>query len=160
MTKNNGTLGTIESVTTKTLVSYGSSEFPRSTGNCFSVKCSGIDSNIKIVNFNYENLEYLINIGMINFPMTCYFIGEYTAVMYDSRIPLKWYQNHFCTTCCPENLLPMPQRLNIMLMKSVGDIKDNGNARARKLGPESHYHKVNEKLKRRIEINNNLSYLD
>jgi hypothetical protein len=87
--------------------SFGS--FPRDTGNCFAVMAN--DGNgYKIVNFNYENLKELTKRG-VSFPFEIKALSDRVAVIHDARIPDQWYSRRFCEVCCPDSLLPLPQRL-------------------------------------------------
>lgn len=97
------------SIAGQTLVgSYG--EFPRKSGNCFSVRDEK-NKEYKILNFKVENLQELIERNIISWPVKCVELNERNAVINDGRIPDEWYANHFCETCTPSSLLPLPQRL-------------------------------------------------
>ena len=102
------------SVTTVTLVGFINYGFPMENGNCFSMKTDN-DEHYRIVNFNYENLEELLEKKVIEFPITIGIIGGNVAVILDSRIPNEWYSQKFCTTCTPMDLLPLPQRIKQLL---------------------------------------------
>ena len=87
-----------------------SGDFPRDNGNCFSIE----DDNKReynIVNFYLENLEELIRLKKIDWPIKCLEISKRQAVINDGRIPDEWYRNKFCEVCTPLALLPLPQRL-------------------------------------------------
>lgn len=75
------------------------------SNNCFDVQ--GEDHAYRIVNFFLEDIEAL----PIEWPIEIKVIGPRTAVVHDPRIPDRYYRNRWCTTCCPEELLPIPQRL-------------------------------------------------
>lgn len=94
------------SVTTVTLVGFIKYSFPMKTDN---------DEHYRIVNFNHENLEELLEKQMIEFPITIGVVGGNVAVILDSRIPDEWYSQKFCTTCTPMDLLPLPQRIKQLL---------------------------------------------
>ena len=82
---------------------------PFSYGNCFSVRAD--DGNAyRIVNMVLENLDVLIKSGL-TYPIDIKVLGDGVAVMHDRRIPDDWYKSDFCETCCPYELLPMPQQL-------------------------------------------------
>lgn len=86
-----------------------SAERPVNFGNCFSVL--GSDSRrYKIVNFFVENLTECIKQGVV-FPIQIKVLEDNIAVIHDARIPDEWYRSDFCEACCPEDLLPLPQRL-------------------------------------------------
>jgi hypothetical protein len=102
------------SVTTVTLVGFIKNGFPMKRGNCFSMRTDN-DEHYKIVNFNYENFEELLERNVIEFPVTIGVIKGNTAVMLDNRIPDEWYSDKFCTTCTPMDLLPLPQRIKQLL---------------------------------------------
>jgi hypothetical protein len=112
--------------TTHTLVGVGigpSTKFPISWGNCFSVMCDH-QIQYRIVNFNYENLQYLLVHKMIQFPIQILVLAGTVAVFHDFRIEYDWYSDRFCETCCPEDLLPIPQQLKIQRDKDAGIIVD------------------------------------
>ena len=100
-------------VTTVTLVGYFG-EYPRERGNCFSVSV-GEDENYRIVNFNHENLEKLIEDNIVSFPIKISNLSGGVAIIADERIPDEWYSKRFCETCTPSDLLPVPQRLKHFL---------------------------------------------
>ena len=80
-------------------------------GNCFSVGTK--DGEVRIVNFYHENLEILLNSNIIAFPIKIHLLCEGIGVIHDERIPDEFYNNRFCSVCCPEEYLPYPQRLEI-----------------------------------------------
>jgi hypothetical protein len=96
-------------VTRVTLVGFFG-EYPRERGNCFSVSVDD-ERDYRIINFNHENLEKLIEDGVVSFPIKISKLEEGIAIIADERIPDEWYSKRFCETCTPENLLPIPQRL-------------------------------------------------
>jgi|688.fasta_scaffold476078_2 hypothetical protein len=95
-------------VTTVTLVGFFG-EYPRERGNCFSVSVEGED--YRIINFNHENLEKLIEDKIVSFPIKISKLSDGIAIIADERIPDEWYSKIFCETCTPGDLLPLPQRL-------------------------------------------------
>ena len=103
------TLKRATSITSQTLVGYIIGDYPQKNGNCFSVRTK--DKEYRIVNFNVENLEYLLENKKITFPIIILPITDRHAYIHDERIEDDWYSNHICEVCCPSNLLPLPQRL-------------------------------------------------
>ena len=100
-------------VTRVTLVGYFG-EYPRERGNCFSVSVDG-DEDYRIINFNHENLEKLIEDKIVSFPIKISKLSDGIAIIADERIPDEWYSKRFCETCTPSDLLPIPQRLKHFL---------------------------------------------
>lgn len=100
-------------VTTVTLVGYFG-EYPMERGNCFSVSVEG-DEGYRIINFNHENLEKLIEDNIVSFPIKISKLSDGIAIIADERIPDEWYSKRFCETCTPSDLLPLPQRLKHFL---------------------------------------------
>ena len=121
------TMGLITEIGSQTLVGT-SGAYPRASGNCFDVICDGHKQSFKIANFHIENLKKLMQFKMIELPIHCYFISDKVALIADPRVPLSWYQNHFCEVCTPFDLLPLPQQLRHKLKMSVNDIvhQENG----------------------------------
>jgi len=105
--KDNVKLAT--TVTSVTLVGF-IGEFPMKRGNCFSVRTND-NEDYRIVNFNHENLEELIRLEILKFPIQISLISKHHAVIADGRIPNEWYSARFCETCTPKDLLPLPQQL-------------------------------------------------
>ena len=100
-------------ITTVTLVGYFG-EFPMERGNCFSVYVDD-ERDYRIINFNYENLEKLIEDSVVSFPLKISKLSEGIAIIADERIPDEWYSKRFCETCTPSDLLPVPQKLKHFL---------------------------------------------
>jgi hypothetical protein len=100
-------------ITTVTLVGYFG-EFPMERGNCFSVSVDA-ERDYRIINFNYENLEKLIEDSVVSFPLKISKLSEGIAIIADERIPNEWYSKRFCETCTPSDLLPVPQKLKHFL---------------------------------------------
>lgn len=74
--------------------------------NCFSVE--GDDGHqYRIVNFYVECLQNL----PIEWPIEIKVLEGNVAVIHDDRIPNRFYNKTFCTTCCPKHLLPITQKL-------------------------------------------------
>lgn len=102
-------------ITCVTLVGYFINEYPAKYGNCFSLSTKN-GNDYRIINFNYENLEELLRRKEIKFPITIIPLGDTSkAILADERIPNNWYNNSFCETCTPIELLPITQRLNQIL---------------------------------------------
>lgn len=78
-------------------------------GNCFSL-CNKNGDDYKIVNFGLENLEHLLHIGVLSYPVKVLPLSEGVALMLDERIPKSYYQQTFCSICCPFDLLPTNQK--------------------------------------------------
>jgi len=100
-------------ITTVTLVGF-LGDYPRERGNCFSVSVEG-ERDYRIINFNYENLEKLIEDNVVSFPLKISKLSDRIAIVADERIPDEWYSKRFCETCTPSDLLPIPQRLKHLL---------------------------------------------
>jgi hypothetical protein len=103
----------------QTLVGYDRNQpRPSDDGNCFGVFvdenvtaekiCAGAVVEYKIVNFNVENLNALLDLGL-TWPIRCMAIGLRTAIFHDPRIGERWYSNRYCEVCCPKALLPVTQ---------------------------------------------------
>lgn len=101
-----------------------SGEYPRERGNCFSVSDAD-GKDYRIVNFVYENLKHLITKGL-TFPLQCEVLDKNIAVVNDHRIGDRWYQTRFCTVCCPDNLLTVPQQMQHRRHEALGSRKSNG----------------------------------
>jgi hypothetical protein len=102
-----------------TLVGVNTDTYPCKRGNCFSVYSAA--QEYRILNFNYENLEYLLNTGVIQWPIDILIYETCFALIHDARVPEDYYQKHFCEVCCPENLLPISQRLVLDRMTLRGE---------------------------------------
>lgn len=111
-------------VTTQTLVGKMGKDFPRKSGNCFSVETDQ-GKEYRIVNFNVENWEEMIKRGL-ELPIKIGILGGRTAIIHDDRIPEEWYDYQYCPTCCPEFYLPEPQKLAKERKRSRGHIKPAG----------------------------------
>ena len=106
----------------QTLVgSYG--EFPRSGGNCFSMEVTGFERHLHVANFYVENLEELLERGVVSYPIKVHVIGEGQCVIQDERIEDEWYRKEFCSICTPNELLPLPQRLKFAREIDRGDVE-------------------------------------
>ncbi len=95
---------------------YQNREGPVDRGNCFSVSIE--NKEVKVVNFNEENLNRLLKLGL-TWPVRCRRLGR-VAVVHDPRIGERWYDLRFCQVCCPRELLPLPQRLAIEREIAIG----------------------------------------
>ena len=84
-------------------------------GNCFSVRTAS-GKCCRIVNFYLDaeknGLEMLVQAGL-TWPIAVAILGEGVAVIHDKRIASKHYRNRFCEVCCPMELLPIQQRLEM-----------------------------------------------
>lgn len=83
--------------------------FPWPSGNCFSLVTD--EGEFRIVNFHYENFKHLLNIGL-EWPVKIVKMNNRVAYIHDERISHKFYSDYFCETCCPQDLLPLPQKLS------------------------------------------------
>lgn len=81
---------------------------PYRSGNCFSLYGKG--GNYRIVNFNHENLEYLLENGFLEFPIEVTPLGGGVGIITDERIPEEWFSSEYCEVCCPRDLWPQPQK--------------------------------------------------
>lgn len=102
----------------QTLVGVGREERPSERGNCFGVFrqkvtrddiIGGQVQEYRIVNFNVENLNALMDLGL-TWPIQCKLLAGNKAVIHDPRIGERWYDKQWCEVCCPQSLLPIPQR--------------------------------------------------
>jgi len=107
-------------VTSSTLVGVLPGEFPLAGGNCFSVECDD-GSGAAIVNFGLENLEELLQHRGLTWPVQIALISERIGVIHDPRIHDSWYRSQFCETCCPRELLPLPQLLQQFRAEARGE---------------------------------------
>jgi len=101
---------------------YRDQTFPRSEGNCFSVTTES-GKSFRIVNFCVENLHEL-TINGISWPFKIKVLHGDTAVLHDERIPPSWYAKEFCENCCPQELLPLSQKLILELRKKTGEVEE------------------------------------
>jgi hypothetical protein len=83
-------------------------ERPASRGNCFSVKTED-GGYYNIVNFVYENIKALEKLGL-TWPIEIEAFDSRTAAIMDARIGERWYRQHYCEVCTPQDLLPITQR--------------------------------------------------
>jgi hypothetical protein len=96
------------------------------SGNCFSVHNSKTDEDFRIVNFGYENIKMLLELNIVEYPIKIWKLDEGIAIVHDKRIPNRFYWGEYCTCCCPNNLLPLPQRARHDLGIQRGQINHNG----------------------------------
>lgn len=94
-------------ITEHTLVG-ASGPRPSHMGNCFSVKCDD-GKYYRILNFNLENLEALLEKGL-TWPIECEALSGRSAVFMDGRIGERWYDDRYCEVCTPDSLLPITQK--------------------------------------------------
>lgn len=106
MSDSNTTWG--EKITFQTLVGFSSSDFPKANGNCFSMSTASYP-DVRIVNFNVENMEELIRRGL-QLPVKIRLLSPKIGLINDERISNKWYDKRVCETCCPRSLLPYTQQ--------------------------------------------------
>lgn len=104
--------------------------------NCFSVETSD-KKGYRIVNFYVEKLEELLKNKTVKWPVKIKTIGEHTAVISDSRIPNDCYRTDFCETCCPRDLLPLPQQLRREREIARGDLVVGDGFETRKITPST-----------------------
>jgi hypothetical protein len=123
MDKNN--IDYIDGITSCHLVGYffDMEEGMWNQGNCFSVINSKTKEQFKIVNFGYENLTMLLDMKIVEYPIRIFKLNDRVAIILDERIPLRFYWEKYCTSCCPHDLLPLPQRVEHDLKIRLGDIK-------------------------------------
>lgn len=119
-----------ECVTFTTLTGHGYYEPPPYRhGNCFSVRSVGApkgEPDWRVLNFNHENLDALVEmVGPVRWPIRCAILDAelHLALIHDPRIPAAWYEGHWCESCCPHALLPLPQRLAGLLREETGQEK-------------------------------------
>ena len=110
-------------MTSMTLVAFCNPDrkFPMPAGNCFTV-ATAAGNDYKILNFGWENLEHLLNEKTVAWPLKIHPLSERYAVLHDPRIPAEYYPDHFCETCTPRRLQPLPQRLRFDLRVQRGEI--------------------------------------
>jgi hypothetical protein len=107
-------------VTRVTLVGFIIQDYPSPRGNCFSMEAQD-GEQYRILNFNHENLEKLLEEGKVDFPLDLHKLGEGVALLADPRIPDEWYARELCTTCTPRHLLSHPQKLRKHLQIQRGE---------------------------------------
>jgi hypothetical protein len=97
-----------------TLVGVPKTGFPLRWGNCFSARLGPEDlaPAVKIINFNYENLEELLRRRTITWPIRIVYLDvpRKVALIEDPRVPDGWYQTKYCSICTPRDLLPADQK--------------------------------------------------
>ena len=109
-------------VGTVTMVAfYG--EFPMESGNCFSVR-SEDGKYRQVLNFGHENFEELLARKVISYPVEILPMSDGHCLMADHRIPKEWYNNEFCSSCTPNDLLPPQQKLERLLDLKSGRRKE------------------------------------
>ena len=114
-----------------------SGPFPRKFGNCFSVVDES-GKSYKILNFKIENIEELVRLKELSWPIKCEALSEHSAVINDGRIPDDWYQDHFCEVCTPLDLLPLPQRLQHLRDIQRGKREESANGIVIRVDPVVH----------------------
>ncbi len=87
--------------------------FQTTTGmhNCFDVVLAG-GGYLSIVNFYVEDLDALLKEGL-TWPIAVQQLdkGCDVGIVSDLRIHDTKFRKTFCESCCPDYLLPLPQRL-------------------------------------------------
>ncbi len=111
-----------ERVTTTTLIGTVA-ERPSQFGNCFSVRTSD-ERNLRVLNFNYENLEALLERNMVQWPIEVLPLSNGHCLIADHRIPDEWYNDKLCSSCTPPDLLPPQQKLERILDLKSGRRKE------------------------------------
>ena len=106
------------------------------SGNCFSVN---VDHNThwkeyRIVNFYLETLEELLEAGL-TWPVGVVALEGNRAVLHDPRIEDAEYPQEWCSVCCPEHLLPLPQQLKHRRHELQGIRRDLGDGAVSLGGP-------------------------
>jgi hypothetical protein len=95
-----------------TLVGYIDSkpdeEIPIGGGNCFSVLTTRL-RNINILNIGEEDLEKVMRLRNISFPLEMKILDKGYGIITDSRIPKNWFLKEYCRICTPGHLLPKLQ---------------------------------------------------
>lgn len=115
-----------------TLLGYLSDARPQEYGNCFGVHLEGNAGAMKIVNFNLENLDALVKEHGLTWPIKVAQLGIASygyriGVIHDERIDNRWYQTRFCEVCCPDELLPITQKLQHARDEALGARRSCGN---------------------------------
>lgn len=104
-------------------------EFPRKTGNCFSLMDEKGEYH-RVVNFNYENLkEWMHRTGQTDVDVECIPKSDHIWMIADERIPKNWYSNRFCEVCTPYRLLPYEQRKAMFARTKVSQYHDESGER-------------------------------
>lgn len=80
--------------------------------NCFSVKTED-DNEYNIVNFYYETFNDLLDEKILEWPVRISILKEKVALIDDVRVAERYYNDQYCTSCCPRDLLTEPQRMSI-----------------------------------------------
>jgi len=119
MTKAN-----IERVGSVTLVGVDTRKFPVSRGNCFSAKIKDEEKGVKILNMNYENLNYLLKSQIISWPIQIQIFDQsHYAIIDDDRVPKNYYQERYCSVCTPERLQSKEWRDDLAKRIRSGEVK-------------------------------------
>jgi hypothetical protein len=111
MTARRPTDLTFSQVGMVTLVGYFG-PFPRAHGNCFDAVADN-GKAYRIVNFGHENLKELLRRGL-KYPVKIRVLVDgkrRRAIIHDERIGDAWYSEQWCDGCCPDEFLPIQQRL-------------------------------------------------
>jgi len=97
----------------QTLVGYVNSPErtgkPSASGNCFGLYDEN-DIEHKVVNFRAENFEYITKkLGLTDINVECVEDSKLWKIV-DDRIPRKWYNEEYCSICCPFKYLSEKQK--------------------------------------------------
>lgn len=96
------------------------SDYPLNRGNCFGMIVDGKEH--AILNFYYENLEHLLAAKVVSLPVKVKVLPHGTAVVVDGRIPKGYYRADMCSSCCPFDLLPLPQKIEKWREQLAGEV--------------------------------------
>jgi hypothetical protein len=100
-------------------------------GNRFNLTgmLHGVEIYPRILNFNRENLDLLFKRGL-TFPIRCKTIPGYprVAVIHDTRIGSRWYDQVLRVGDDQRELWSLPQRFAHQLAVARGEIREEGSA--------------------------------
>ena len=100
-------------------------EYPYAHGNCFSVTALEDGRDYRILNMNWENMDYLVKSKDLKWPLRMMRYTAATAMMFEPRIPREAYSRRICPVCCPTDSLPIMERIERMLMIERGEIVEH-----------------------------------
>jgi hypothetical protein len=92
--------------------------FPRNHGNYFGVTTS--DGGYEVFNMYYEDLEHLIKMKVVEFPIQIKVLEKHWCAIYDSRIPKEYLSESYRA---PEKYWSMNKRIERQLKIDSGEIK-------------------------------------
>lgn len=87
--------------------------YPRAQGNCLWLICEDFKER-HVINFNAENLEYLLKHTSLEFPLEVVLHPDrpdHYCYINEPRIAERWYRKDMCRTCCAWDMLPLHQQL-------------------------------------------------